>query len=495
MPTLGQKFWVLLFGLSVIVSAAGAQQQSRDQSAGNPAPPIQPVRLPLPTGPDNTDQNAQPLDPDTRPPTGAQDLSLGVSSTNRSSWQPFALVSGAFNSNSILANNTSGWSNWTTFLGGINIQRISENNVLALNYSGGGSISNGGGIGNTVFQTGSLSEQVQWGRSTISFLDSVGYLPQASFGYAGASGVPLPTGGAIGLQPGFIPNDAILTLQTQRITNSFITQVNRQLTRRTSLTFLGGYNVLHYFGTDLLNSNGVFFQGGYNYLLSRENTLSVYYGFNAFRYSNYAQSINSNSVGVAYSRRITGQLALRLSAGPSFSSFQTPISETITLGGVTGTVSGVSSASQVYFSANAGLNYQWGRTMLGLNYNHGISGGSGVLAGAISDIVFGSASRQLTRAVTAGITLGYSRNSGRNIASPTTATYNYSYGGVNLSRHLGRASSISLNYQFQYQNSSAPPCVGASCGAGCVSGLVCTSTYKGHAIWLSLSWMKQPFVF
>lgn len=488
MPRLGQKFEMLLFGLVLITSAANAQQQSQDQSTGNPAPPVQPVRLPLPSGPDSTDQNAsQTLDPDTRPPAGAQDLSLGTPSTNRSYWEPFVSINAAFNSN---LGGQPGWSKWSTFVGGINFQRISENSLLGLNYSGGGSVSGSGGVGNTILQTGSLSEQILWGRSTISFFDSVGYLPQASFGYAGVNGVPLPPGGVIGLQPGFIPNDAILTEQTQRITNSFITQVNFQRTRRSSVTFLGGYNLLHYFGSDLLNSNGVVFQAGYNYQLTREDTISFFYRFNAFRYSNFQQSINSNSFGATYSRRVTGRLALFLSAGPSFSSFQTPITGLVAGGGTA-----TSSISQVFYSLNGGLTYQWGRTQLGLSYNHGIGGGSGVLAGSISDNIFGTASRQLTRSFTGAFTLGYSRNSGRSIASATTSTYNYSFAGVNLNRRLGRASSISLNYQYQYQTSSVPPCVGPTCGTGCVSGLACASSFRGQGIWLGLNWVKQPIVF
>src|SRR5579863_7252546 len=384
MVTLRTRFLVGLIGLAVTMPAAWAQQQTEDQSAqptqpvqpAQPAQPVQPIpalRSPMASGADNgdSDQDSQSLTPDTRPLAGAQDLSLGTPGGNHTYWQPHVSLTSTFDSNPLAATSQPGWTNWTSILGGINLHRDSQNNNLTLAYLGGGSFTTGGnGIGNMSFQTMALSEQVLWGRSTISFFDSLSYLPYAAFGYAGGTGIPIPGGGAIGLGNGFVPDQGILTAQTQSLSNAFITQVQISLTRRASLTFVGGYDVLRYFDTNLLNSGGPLFQAGYNYQLTREDTLSVFYRFNAFSYSNFNQSINNNSVQVAYARRITGRLALHVGAGPSFATFQTPITGN---SGSNGTGSGTGSGgtgptSQTFFSVNAGLIYQWGRTGLGLSY-------------------------------------------------------------------------------------------------------------------------------
>ena len=49
------------------------------------------------------------------------------------------------------------------------------------------------------------------------------------------------------------------------------------------------------------------FQAGYNYQLTRKDTIAVSYGFDAFRYSDGLQSINNNSFEFHYARRVTGQ--------------------------------------------------------------------------------------------------------------------------------------------------------------------------------------------
>ena len=98
------------------------------------------------------------------------------------------------------------------------------------------------------------------------------------------------------------------------------------LTARTSLTFVGGYSLLHYFDTALLDYGDATFQGGYNYQMSRKDTIAVSYLFSGFRYSNFNQSINTHTVAVSYGRRVTGRLAFQASAGPQIVFSRMPIS-------------------------------------------------------------------------------------------------------------------------------------------------------------------------
>jgi hypothetical protein len=506
MRTVRNSVFVTVLGLVAAMPAARAQQQTQDQSAqpAQPAQPVQPVqpipalRSPLASGAgngDSSDQDSQSLSPDTRPLAGAQDLSLGSTIGTHSYWEPQAVVTSTFDSNPLISPGGGGVTVWTTFLGGMEVHRNSENSNLILSYLGGGSISNNSGsVGNAVFQQFGVVEQLAWRRQTITFLDSLSYLPESGFGYAGATGIPLPGGGTVGLQNPFVPEQGILTAQSQRIANTFITEDQIQLTPRSSLTLLGGSNLLHFFGTNLLDADGFMFQGGYNYLVTREDTISLSYRFNEFSYSNFHQSISNNSVQASYARRVTGRLAFRIGAGPSFSNFQTPITASGSSGTGGGTTTGPT--SQVYFSVSSGLTYKAERTGFTFFYDRGIGGGSGVLAGSVSNFLSGSVTRQFSQRVQGGLTFGYSRNSGVGIGitTPTNETFNYTYAGANLSRLWGRSTTVSLSYQLQYQNSSAPPCVGAGCGTNC-TGVACTTSFVRHAVFLSLNWRTQPIAF
>jgi hypothetical protein len=507
------SFLVGLIGLALAVPAAWAQQQSQDQSAQpaqpvQPAQPEQPIRAlqsPLASAAGNDDsqdseQNSQALSPDTRPLAGAQDLSLGTLTGGHNFWQPQVAVTSNFESNVLGANN-GGWGNWNTFIGGITLDRTTRNSNLTLSYMGGGGVSTSGNLGNSTFQQAALSEQLMWGRSTISILDSLIYLPGAAFGFAGATGIPISGGGSIGLQNGFTPAQGILTGQDQSLSNAFVTQVQTQLTRRSSLTFLGGYTLLHYVSGNFLNSDGFNFQAGYNNQITREDTLSVFYTFSAFRFGNYNQSINNNSVQVAYARRVTGRLALHVGGGPSFASFQTPISANPVSGGSSGGTgssggSVTGPTSQTYFAVSTGLIYKLERTTLGVTYNHGISAGSGVLAGAVSNFLIGTVSRQLTPTISAGLNVGYSRNTGLSVATiiPSTQSYDYTYVNASLSRRWGRSMTVSLSYQLQSQNSGAPPCVGAGCGTNC-TGTLCSTSYVGNTVFVNLTWKPHQIAF
>ena len=89
---------------------------------------------------------------------------------------------------------------------------------------------------------------------------------------------------------------------------------------------MGGYSLLHYFDNNLLNYGDASFQAGYNYQISRKNTVAVSYNFSAFRYSNVDQSLNLNTIQGSYARRVTGKLAFQISAGPQFvSSLPSPL--------------------------------------------------------------------------------------------------------------------------------------------------------------------------
>jgi hypothetical protein len=458
-------------------------QQNEEQSAA----PIPAYRSPLASaaGNNDSDEETQPLAPDTRPLAGAQNLSLGSIENNHSYWQPHVDISGIVDSNPQEGPNGSDWGTWVSFSGGVDLHRISGDSDLTLSYLGGGIIASGADASDSIVQQFGVVEKLTLRRWTLSVIDQMSYLPGSTFGFGGLGNAGLSTGGSVGLGTTFgLPGQTALTGLGQSVANAVTTEADVKLTPRTSLTFVGGYSLLHYFSSGLLNSTDASFQGGYNYLLTRKDTVAVLYTYSAFRYSNFNQSIDLHTIQGSYARRITGRLAFQIAAGPQIGLFRTPIPSG---SGSSGSVTPASSSTQLNWSVSANLQYQLQRTQLALTYNHGVSAGSGVLGGSEADVVSGSANRAMSRTFSSGLTAGYSRNNGlaTGPTTPTSQTYDYWFAGASFSHPLGRTLGLTFSYQMQYQNSNSQFCIGPTCGTSVIRQLIS----------VGVGWHEGPLLF
>ena len=481
--------WLVLLSCAPARAQQTGDTPQNQQEGQQPSQPIPAIRSPLASGADNGDEdeapNPQLVQPDTRSLTGVEDLSLGTMALEHSYWQPRLALSETVDSNpgSTSAGNGS-WGTWTSLLGGVDIHRISGQSELLLSYTGGGMFSTGNSDAtNGVVQELSFKDKYSFRRSTLSVFDQLSYLPESSFGFAGTAGAGLPgvgTGGGVG--SGFAPGQSILTPEGQNLANASAVELDPRLTSRTSLTFVGGYSLLHYFDNNLLNYGDASFQAGYNYQISRRNTVAVSYNFSAFRYSNVDQSLNLNTIQGSYARRVTGKLAFQISAGPQFASSTFPITSS-----TSSTATGTASTSQLYWTLNTALQYQLRRAAISASYNHGVSGGSGVLAGAETDIATGSINDRVARTFNVGFTAGYSRNKGIAVSSGSSEAQSYSYwfAGVNVAHTIGRSLDIFANYQLQYQNGNTTGCVGSTC----------STNITRNQIMFGLNLHKQPIPF
>jgi hypothetical protein len=463
-------------------------QGTQDQQQNQAATPIPAYHSPLASGNDeeNTEENPQGVEPDTTPLAGAQYISLGNVETTRSYWQPRFDLSGTGDSNPTEETQNATWGTWTSFVGGVDIHRVSGRSDLAMDYTGGELYSNDSAAANGVVQELGITEKITMRRSVIEFIDQLGYLPQASLGLGGAEGLPASGLSSTGLGPGFTVGQSILTGQGQNISNSSVVELDTFLTPRSSLTFAGGASLLRYFGSDLLDSSQATFQGGYNYQLTQKDTIAAIYAFSALRYSNFDQSIDTHSVQLSYGRRVTGRLSFQISAGPQVGLYQTPISG-VTSGGTGGTGAPVGSTTQFTWSLNTALRYQRERTTFGLAYTHGISGGSGALGGSNADTASASIDRRMSRTFSSGLSAGYSRNIGLSIGTsqPASQTYDYWYGGATFAHPLSATLALTFSYQIQYQNSNSSFCIGPTCGTHVVRNLIT----------VGFGWHERPLLF
>jgi hypothetical protein len=476
------------------------QQQAPDQTQQQTAPdqgqtqptqataPIPAYRSPLAGAADNGEDTDTEPTPDTTPITGVQNFSLEGAST-RSYWQPRFDVSSTFDSNP--AENVGGsssWGTWFSLSGGVDVHRNSGNSNFTLSYLGGGTFSNNSGVNNGVVQALDFSEKLSFRRWALSFFDQLNYLPESSAGFNGLGGVGLPGSGTPGLGVGFTPGQSLLTGQGQNLGNSFYTEVDASLSARSSFTFVGGYSLLHYFDSDLFNYGTATFRTGYNYQVDRKNTIGLSYTFGKYIYSNSDQSITTHTVQGSYGRRVTGRLALQISTGVQVALFQTPISTGTGSSGDGGSGSTpLGPTTAVFWTLSSSVQYALRRTDFGLSYYHGLEGGSGALAGSLTDIVSGSVSRQMSRTFSSGISGGFSRNQGLAVgtSTPTNQTYDYWYGGGNFSHPIGRSLGLTVTYQLQYQTSNSNFCIGTTCGTSVIRNMIS----------VGIGWHERPLLF
>jgi hypothetical protein len=456
---------------------SGGGQAQQDQSA-QPIPAYHSPFASASEGQEAND-NSQTLQPDTRPLSGAQYISMGSLTNKRSYWQPRVDLSGSADSNPGESTSGTNWGAWASFLAGVDIHHTSGTSDFLLSYTGGGMYSSENSVPNGTVQELGVAEKISLRRSVLSLFDQLSYLPQASLGFGGVGGLPLLGSGSTGLGPGFTTGQSILTGQGQNLANSSVVQLETFLTPRSSITMTGGYSLLHFFGNNLVDSGNIIFQGGYNYQLTRHDTIALLYGFSDFRYNSLDQSIYTHTVEGSYGRRVTGRLAFQIAAGPEIAIFNQ--------GAGTSGGSGASNASSThaYWSLNTALNYQYPRTALGLTYSHGVGAGSGVLAGSLNDTVTGSLTRQMSRTFSSGLSGGFSRNEALPIAGqPTGQNYNYWFAGASLASPLSETVALTFSYQMQYQT---------------VNGTVCTGPFCGnvirHLITVGLSWHQRPLLF
>jgi hypothetical protein len=483
MRVLSISLWVGVFSMVLGVRAARAQQEPESQ--GTPlSPELYVPRAPI-AGEGNTEgENVTSLAfaADPSPLTGAQTFSPGGLPVTRSFWQPLLNLTSMADSNSLATNQPTGLTTWTYLYGGIDLHRISGRSDLTVNYLAGGLISNDGITGNALIQRLELGERLRGRRLTVSFFDQLTYLPETAFGFVAPTGPSPVSGQAVLLQPLLTADQSIVTSRGQRINNSVVAEEDRIFTPRSSLTLVQSYSLLRLPANGLLNVSDTIGQAGYNYQLTREDTVAVLYRFTAFRFGRFNQSINDHVVQFSYGRRITGRLALQVAAGPGIGFLRQPLS---TGTGYTGDLAkSTRSSTLVYWTLDTTMTYRTERAQLGLAYDHSLSGGAGVLPGAVNDQFSGSINKQLFRTINGGYVMGYARNRGLNVAAPTPSnqTYNYVFGGVNIAHPWGRSKNIFLTYEVQFEDSNAAFCAGTTCGNGFVR----------HMVSFGLDWRPSP---
>lgn len=446
--------------------------RAQDQSSETPKPAARQNSLLLDSAdaPQDPDLAAPAIQPDDRPLSGVQNPTTGSPESRHSYWLPGIQFGNATRSSSLLGTN-SGW-NTTNFLStNMSLLESWNHSTLAANYSGGGYFSTDALQGHGEFQQFAANYQFDGKRWQALLIDQFSYLPQSSFGFGGIGG-GLSTPGVSGtlavpvasLQGVYLPGQTNLATLGPQYNNSSAAQFTYRTSARGSLTVAGVYGVLRFVNPGSINSDMETAVVGYDYSVTRKDTLGLTYRFGAYRFPGQPQAIGDQTLHLEYGRKITGRLGLKLAGGPELATFRIPIANQRR------TIVGSGSASLTYALSQG--------TGLELHYLHGVSGGSGVFAGSISDQVGGALTKQLSRVWNGNLSFGYARNA-QILSLAGSAQFDNWFAGAGLSRSIGHMTYFSLGYQAQIQAGSAIPG---------------SATNAVHQIYLSFQWHTRPFV-
>lgn len=478
---LAPKFrWTcIVLTVALLVGARLSCAQDEQQPSGGNKPKPAGSTYPIPgvnTG-EEQDQDNRGLNPDTTPLTGLLSPTLGSQGLQHSYWIPGLQWSGAIQSTSYNQTQNTDWLMNNYFVGNLSMIKAWGHNQLTMNYSAGGYVSTNSAQENGYYQQLALSQTLSWNRWQLQLSDQFSYLPESSFAFGGSTGLGTPgTGGSLApvipsIGNNSVPNQGIFAAIGPRYSNTGAVQLTYSTSPRGSITFGGSYGLLNFVDAGNVDSNSVTGTIGYNYAISRESTIGVFYRFSAYHYSNQPQANGDHSFNLAYGRKITGRLALQLYAGPDFTTSRIhPAGDSVNYG--------------VFAGAN--LQYAFLNGMsISLAYTHGTSAGSGVLVGSTSDQINFGATRRLTRLWTGQLSTGYSRNTPVGSAIQTnTQTFNTWSVGGGITRPVGRSTNFGINYTAQFTDYGLAGCIGAAC----------TSNQTYHYVTINLQWRARPFV-
>src|ERR1700722_11570902 len=357
----------------------------------------------------------------------------------------------------------------TRLLGSLELVKIIRRFHTSIDYKGGGNFSHYSGTpwaGKQIEQL-TASESVSWERTALSLVDAFHLSP----------GVPYSSGLGGTNVSDFIDSNLDGSGPIRHYSNFLSGSAVHEMTPRSGITFLGSYTSTNYFGLSSLNNHGGSAAVSYNYLLTARSDISASYMYQDWKYSG-GQSDAAQTVQLSYEHQFSPRLTATLGAGPQFISYRTPIS--VQLGPITIPI--VFNSHQTTFLADAWLSYSIPKGTVNLLYEHLLTSGAGVFAGANTDTVGATLVRPILRSWTTSFAAGFTKLSSPETQASGTAGNSYQYGFANIAvnRRIGRNVNASASYQFNEEGNLS----GCSASSGC--GTVV------HTVLIGISWHTLP---
>jgi hypothetical protein len=465
MCVLCSAFGFLMLGVTV------CSAQEAPAPGGAPAPSREPSS-------GRTPASAPPL-------SGGQVLTPGSAGESQSYVLPSLQWTGFANSNPQITATGASSALQNTLVGNLTLQRVKRNSKLNLDYAGGGLLYSGGGNetagipgpSNGTFHSLGITQSVQGRRWGMTLSDQFSFLPESPYGFSGYGGLGSFGQGLGGgylaeaplLNPSVEPGQSILTRRARRLGNVFMGEVDYIAGPRSTITATGLYGNLHFLDPGFLDSRYWRFMSGYNYALTRRDTLAISYSHSEFNFDIADRDISNDDFMFSYGRKLRGRLAVQLSAGPLISQ----ISE------------GPGNSETRYFvTTYNSLKYSLEKGRVEASVGRFATGGSGVITGAQTTVASFSVGHELSPKLFGSFHVSYAFNEPlqrEGITGPRP-DYKNLQAGADISRELGPRMSIYFLYFLQRQDSTVPLCFDASCG----------NIILRHVVGAGFNWHGRP---
>jgi hypothetical protein len=458
---------VALLSLILTVPAALAQEPGTSTPPSGQLPTTSPPQGQEPAAEEPTNAPV----PDTRPLTGAEEIGVGLRGGSRNYIFPALQVYAYGDSNRTIATSGQRGTELTgSVVGRLALRHASRRSQSTLDYMGGGIFyAHESDLNATIHQIG-VSQAFTGRRWALELIDRASYLPESSFGFGGFGSLGGGLSGGFGsglgrLNPAFSADQTIVTGRGYRINNTTIAQVQYLTSQRASLTATAGYSLLRFVEAGAIDSDNRIFAVGYNYAMTRRDSLGLTYGVSMFRFRGSDLAFDDHFVQLAYGRRVTGRLAFELAAGPQLDIFKNSLA---------------GSTRRYFWNLHSSLRYRWPRSDLDISYGRYTSSGSGLLYGAQTDRLSLSVGHRFTRNWSGSFSPGYAHNSRlqQTTGASTPADFNSYYLRFGLRRSLGRYADASVNYTFQGQKTDISNPL----------GVMANSTLNRHTFGVAFSW-------
>jgi hypothetical protein len=332
----------------------------------------------------------------------------------------------------------------TVFSGSLGYLSSSPNKPFSLVYSGGYIYSSNPGYpGSSTFQNLSASQVVTTKNWNFVLDDAVSYLPESPT--TGLSGIPGV--GDIGVEPvqiGDQPTQSIFTNYATRVSNGLSGGATRRFNASLSMNASASWQILHFSNNEGIDSSTETGSAGPTYRIDARSSASasVVYAYTNDSYLGTSYPFESEGVNLQYQRQISRFFNVNLTAGPQRTSG-----------------SGTTAAlipSQITVVGSASLGYTRRDTSASVSFARATNSGSGVLYGALSDTVVGSARKQFSRNWQGALTASYSKSTSLAQIAGFEQNYQSTYGGAQLSRRLSRSFSAYVSYTAVTQTENNP---------------------------------------
>lgn len=418
------------------------------------------------------------------PLLGGKTFGLGHTSAPTDYFVPSIQWTGYYDTNPTGNSGNANQGIQSVFVGNLQLQRASRISQFNMDYSGGATYYN---ESRPLAQTGSQSnygafheleftEQLTFRRWAFLVGDEGTYMPESPMGFEGLAGLSTFGSGLSGagstvpsVNSYFTSDQSILSQNARRFANNSIAQVQYSISPRATFNVTGSYGTLQFLEPGFIDTDYINFAAGYTYALTPRDSISVNYLNSWFHFHIPGHDFVNRGFMLAYGRQLTGRLALEFSGGMLANRFSRPVGADLT---------------QFLLTTDDSLDYRIARYQMSVSFEHGVEGGSGLLAGSQGDMLSADVTRDFLQAyrVSFDFDNAYTKSLSQFSSILPGSEAKVWEGGVTLSRQLGSHISIYLDYQVQRQIIN-----GAICGTS-----ACATSFARQLGGIGINWHVRP---